>query len=229
MIDICTPIYLHAPMIRKCSAYAPVICEKPVALSVREAESLLDIQQKVGIVYQFRLNPKVIALKRDIEKGVYGDIKLIQMNYFRWRGQDYYRKWEHDKFKAGGGVGFNVCIHYFDLLQWIFGYPLTSYGHATTSKFGLSVEDNMVASFTFPTGAIASLSLSTHVKPPKHFEFSIYGTKGHKTIQLRHNEYHKKYFQNFLEGEYVDIREALKSLRMVHEIYNCSYPNRTKC
>jgi len=145
---------------------------------------------------------------------------MVTANYFRWRGLDYYKKWEDDKFKAGGGVLFNVCIHYVDLLQWMFGYPTSVKGYMSTSKMGLDIEDNLLALLKFPTGILGSINFSTHVNPPKHFELSVYGTKGHKTIQMRSNEYHNIYFKEFIEnGNYVKPYEAYKSFKIVTDIY----------
>lgn len=220
LVDICTPIYLHADMIKIANAFKlPVICEKPIGINLKEADEIIKLEGKIGIIYQFRYNPKVLQFKKEIKEGKFGEIKLVTVQYYRWRGMEYYQKWEHDKARAGGGVVLNVCIHYLDLLQWIFGYPVKIEGMTTTSKVGIDVEDNAVAIMKFPTGAIGSVILSTHVNPPKHFELSVYGTKGHKTIQLRQNEYHKENFEAFLKGkDYVDPIEAKKSLEMALEI-----------
>jgi UDP-N-acetyl-2-amino-2-deoxyglucuronate dehydrogenase len=221
IIDICTPIYLHPIMIKESIKYASVICEKPLGINIEEAKEITRIAGKVCIVYQFRFNPKILKLKREIQEGKYGEIKMVTANYFRWRGEEYYKKWEADKFKAGGGVLLNVCIHYVDLLQWMFGYPTKVCGTMTTAKTRLDVEDCVSMSLKFPTGAIGTLNLSTHVNPPKHFELSVYGTKGHTTIQLRQNEYHYDNFKAFLEGhDYVTPMEAMKSLQICEDFYN---------
>lgn len=220
LIDICTPIYLHADMVKQAIDYKyPVICEKPIGINPHEAKEVSKLKGKIGIIYQFRYNPKMIKLKKEIEEGKYGEIKLVTAQYYRWRGWDYYKGWEKDYKRAGGGTVMNVTIHYLDLMQWIFGYPKIIHGLTTTAKPGLDIEDNAVAIMKFPNGALGSYIVSTHVNPPKHFEFSIYGTKGHKTVQLRENEYHKRNFEEFLkDGEYVRPLEASKSLQIAYEI-----------
>jgi UDP-N-acetyl-2-amino-2-deoxyglucuronate dehydrogenase len=225
IVDICTPIYLHAQMIDYCVKLGyPVICEKPMAINEWDAWDLTKLDGKIGIVYQFRYNPKIIKLRKELKEQKYGEIKMVTANYFRWRGEEYYKKWEADKMKAGGGVLFNVCIHYVDLLQWLFGYPTEVKGMMTTTKQGLDVEDNLAAIMRFPNGGIGTLNLSTHVEPPKHFELSVYGTKGNTTIQLRENEYHYRFFEEFIkDGDYVKPIEAYKSYRIIQDIYaNCS-------
>jgi predicted dehydrogenase len=225
LIDICTPVYLHAEMIKAASYMnVPILCEKPLAINVKEAKDVLKLPNKIGIIYQFRFNPKVLKLKREVEEGKFGDIKLVTANYYRFRGPEYYQKWEADKFKAGGGVLLNVCIHYIDLFQWIFGYPTEVKGMVNTSRSPLDVENNAIVMMRFPTGAIGNLVLSTTVNPPKHFEFSVYGTKGNKTIQLRQNEYHKNNFEAFLNDKnYLRPLDALKSLQICEDVYSDSF------
>lgn len=223
LVDICTPVYLHAEMVKYCvSLGLPVICEKPMAVLESDAIELTKLGGKIGFVYQFRYNPKIVKLRKELKEGKYGEIKMVTANYFRWRGPEYYQKWEHDKMKSGGGVLLNVCIHYVDLMQWLFGYPTEVKGMMTTTK-RIDVEDNITAMMKFPNGGIGSLNLSTHVNPPKHFELSVYGTEGHVTIQLRQNEYHYRFFEEFLKnGEYVTPIEAYKSFRIVNDIYDNS-------
>src|SRR5258706_2885574 len=116
IIDICTPIYLHAEMIKFASELAvPILCEKPVAINIKEAQEVIHLPGKIGIIYQFRFNPKILKLQQEIKEGKYGEVKLVTANYYRWRGPEYYQKWESDIFKAGGGVLLNICIHYIDL------------------------------------------------------------------------------------------------------------------
>jgi len=221
IVDICTPNYLHYEMIKYANRLKyNVICEKPLCITEDQAKELLKLKGKIGIVYQFRYNPKIIKLKRDIEKGVYGDIKMVVANYFRWRDDNYYKKWEGNIFKSGGGVLFNVCIHYLDLLQWIFGYPTDVKGFEASAKGYLGIEDYVCAVLKFPNNVIGSINLTTHANPPKHFELSIFGTQGSKTIQLRHNEYHYRFFEEFIkDGDYVNIFEAYKSFRIAKDIY----------
>jgi predicted dehydrogenase len=223
IIDICTPIYLHPKMITVSMQYSDVICEKPVATNLDIATKVVDFaehyRKKVGIIYQFRYNPKVLRLKREIADGKYGEIKLVTSHYYRYRDLEYYGEWEGDVFKAGGGVVFNVTIHYLDLMQWIFGYPTEIRGLKTLAKQGMDIEDTACAIMRFPNGAIGNYVATTHADPPKHYEMSVYGTKGHTTIQLRQNEYHKQNFEAFINNkDYVTPMEAVKSLRMALEI-----------
>ncbi len=224
IIDICTPIYLHPQMIVGALRYSDVICEKPIAPNWEiGVATVYQIQEqakhRVGIIHQFRYNPKIIKLREELEKGKYGEIKLVTSHYYRWRDPQYYGKWEGSAMTAGGGVVLNVTIHYLDLLQWLFGYPTIIKGVKTTAKGLIDVEDTACAVMKFPCGAIGNYIATTHCNPPKHYELSIYGTKRHTKILLKENEYHKENFEAFINNkDYVTPMESLKSLRMAMEV-----------
>lgn len=220
--DICTPIYLHTNHIKKAVKLGKVICEKPLAPSVKEAKEVIEWLKDypdICIIYQFRFNPVFLQLKKEIEEGKYGDIKLITVTYFRYKGGDYFKGWRKSKTEAGGGVLLNVTIHYLDLLQYLFGYPTEIKGMTANLK-PMDVEDIAIGILRFPQGAVASITLCSDVKEQKHMEMSVYGTKGSQTIQMRENEYHANNFQAFLNGEnFVTPTEALKSLMIVEKMY----------
>lgn len=225
LYDICTPIYLHAHMIRQAVLSGKlVLCEKPLALNMDEGmrlvEDLKNYDARVGIIYQFRFNPKILQLKKELEEGKYGEIKLVTVTYFRWKTGEYFKGWRASQTEAGGGVVLNVTIHYLDLMQWLFGFPTNIHGNITTMTPGIDVEDTCTATMRFPNGAVGSYVVSSHVDPQYHMEMGVYGTKGHTRIELKENEYHAENFQSFLDGkDYVTPTEALKSLKMVERIY----------
>lgn len=224
IIDICTPIYLHPEMIlESLKTDKDILCEKPVAPTLEEAEMVMQAveyaRKKVGIIYQFRFNPLFVDMKKKIKEGYFGKILMVTVDYFRWRDWDYYKDWEGNKEKAGGGVVSNICIHYFDMLQNLFGMPTEVFGLTQTSKYGIEIEDNAVAILKFPSGALGSVRMSSDIKKPLHCKFTIMGQRNRKTYYLKQNEYHKDYFEAFLKGEPpVDVREAIKSLKISLEI-----------
>ena len=222
IIDIATPIWLHPVMIRESiKAGKDVICEKPLANNLKDAYEIIELskftKKKIGIVFQCRYNRKFLALKKEIEDGVYGQIKMAVFQYFRNKDDEHFKKrpWRKSINEAGGFAALNIVIHHIDQLQWMFGFPCQTYGVVAPHQVGYDVEDTFIGTFKFPTGTIGAMICSTRANPPKHTELSIYGTKGHKTIQMRENEYHKDNFKAFIEGKgYVTPVEAVKSLRL---------------
>lgn len=222
IVDIATPIWLHTAMIKEAvRSGADVICEKPLAPTLREAQQIVELskrtRRKIGIIYQCRFNPKYQKLKRDVEAGKYGEIQMIVYEYFRDKNDTHFAKrpWRKSMTEAGGFGALNIVIHHIDQIQHLMGYPKEVYGVSKTSKIGYDVEDYVIGMFKFPTGAIGTLICSTRANPPKHSKMTVYGTKGYKTIEMRENEYHAENFHAFIAGKgYVTPIEALKSLRL---------------
>lgn len=125
-VHICTPHYLHFPMIKKAlAAGKQVVTEKPITMTRVEYEELLTLDgaDKVCCVLQNRLNPCVQEMKRIAQSGELGSVITARglltwnkdMGYYghdAWRG-----KWATE----GGGVLINQAIHTLDLFLYITG------------------------------------------------------------------------------------------------------------
>src|SRR3954470_15821310 len=96
VVCICTPNGLHAQhSIKALEAGFHVLCEKPMATSVDDAQKMINAADKAGkklfITKQNRFNPPVAAVKAVIDNGVLGKVFSIQLNCFWNRNADYYR------------------------------------------------------------------------------------------------------------------------------------------
>ena len=126
-VSICSPNYLHDSHIRlalrnKCD----VICEKPLVINYDHLLSLKEIEKETGKkvynILQLRHHPTIIKLKETIDSDKIYDVEL---KYVTPRGSWYDFSWKGDIDKSGG-VLFNIGIHFFDMLIWLFGKPLKS-------------------------------------------------------------------------------------------------------
>jgi UDP-N-acetyl-2-amino-2-deoxyglucuronate dehydrogenase len=128
-VSICSPNYLHDAHIRFAFRIdADAICEKPVVLNPWNIEALQEIEKERGrkafVILQLRQHPVIMALKHKVDsepdKGKYD----IDLTYITSRGQWYLVSWKGDAEKSGG-IATNIGIHFFDMLEWIFG-PIES-------------------------------------------------------------------------------------------------------
>lgn len=124
-VSICTPNYLHDAHIRfALRVGADAICEKPVVLNPWNVDALQEIeaenQKKVHTILQLRLHPEVIKLKQKIDTMNSTQKADIDLTYITSRGNWYLISWKGDVAKSGG-IATNIGIHFFDLLNWIFG------------------------------------------------------------------------------------------------------------
>jgi UDP-N-acetyl-2-amino-2-deoxyglucuronate dehydrogenase len=127
-----------------------VVSEKPMALSLAQADSLMRACEAAGVqlfvVKQNRLNPPIQLVKRAIDKERFGRIYLANVTV-RWqRPQEYYDAepwrgtWEFD-----GGAMMNQASHYVDLIQWLVGPVESVMAKTATQARRIEAEDSGIA------------------------------------------------------------------------------------
>lgn len=184
IISICTPSGFHKEhTIKVLKNKINVICEKPMALNYLDGVKMVKNAKKnnvnLYIVKQNRFNPTLIELKKHVDQKKFGKIRLVTVNVFWNRDQNYYNqaKWRGTK-KLDGGAIMNQASHYVDLICWLFG------GFKQLMAFKskirqIQTEDTAVINFKLKKDIIGSLNV-TMCTPNKNFEGSItiIGEKG---------------------------------------------------
>ena len=161
-----------------------VIIEKPTFMTIDQLEIAYEEASKVGVyifpVFQNRYNKAVIRVKKSIDNGELGDIRIVNVRV-RWcRPQRYYdmSPWR-GTFSHDGGALTNQGIHHVDLLRFLAGDVEKVNATMETLGADIEVEDSVVATFSYSNGSIGSLEVSTAARPDD-FEasLSIVGSKG---------------------------------------------------
>jgi UDP-N-acetyl-2-amino-2-deoxyglucuronate dehydrogenase len=124
-VSICSPNFLHDAHIRlalRVGAHA--LCEKPLVLNPWNCDFLQDLEreygQRVYTVLQLRLHPSLIAVRERLLSAP-GDRKHeVVLTYVTARGPWYLYSWKGNA-QQSGGLPTNIGIHFFDMLQWMFG------------------------------------------------------------------------------------------------------------
>jgi UDP-N-acetyl-2-amino-2-deoxyglucuronate dehydrogenase len=184
-VTVATPSGLHpAHGIAAARAGRHVICEKPMATSLRGADDLVqacdDHRVQLFVVKQNRLNPPIQLLKRAIDKGRFGRIYVANTTVWWTRPQEYYDQapwrgtWEFD-----GGAILNQASHYVDLMQWLVGPVDSVMAHTATLARRIEAEDTGIAVLKFRSGALGAIQV-TMLTWPRNLEGSItiLGEKG---------------------------------------------------
>ncbi len=105
---------------------ANVIVEKPIALSLDEADEMIAVSKETGkmlcVNHQLRFGQTVRALKAEVDSGHFGKLYYGTVQVRRNRNKAYFDagKWRGTWAQDGGAL-MNQCIHYTDLLQWFMG------------------------------------------------------------------------------------------------------------
>jgi len=135
LVDICTPGDTHAEIaIAALQAGKHVLCEKPLANSVAEAESMAVAAEQAaarGVFamcgYSYRRTPALALAKRLVEQGRLGVIRQVRAQYLQdWLSDENGpMTWRLDKSKAGSGALGDIGAHIIDAAQWIVGQEIT--------------------------------------------------------------------------------------------------------
>ena len=184
-VALCTPSGLHPKHgILAARAGKHVICEKPMAITLEDADALVRECDAAGVqlfvVKQNRLNPSIQLLKRAVDRGRFGRIYLANTTV-RWtRPQDYYDQapWR-GTWALDGGAIMNQASHYVDLIQWLVGPVESVMAKTATLARQIEAEDTGVAVLKFRSGALGIIEV-TMLTYPRNLEGSItiLGEKG---------------------------------------------------
>jgi len=177
-VNICTPSGLHAQHSIMClNAGKNVLCEKPMALTVKDAVNMRKAAEKNGkmlyVVKQNRYNPPVKLVKQLIDEKKFGRPILAVVNMFWNRNDDYYKSdpWR-GTLKLDGGTIYTQASHFVDLLLMFLGKPKSVYALIGTKNHNIEIEDTGVITVHFENGAYGTMNYTT-CATKKNFEGSI--------------------------------------------------------
>lgn len=161
-----------------------VIMEKPTFMRPEQLVEAYATADSLGLklfpVFQNRYNRAVERVKRAIDSGELGEIRIMSVRT-RWcRPQRYYdlATWR-GTFSHDGGALTNQGIHHVDLLRYLGGEVEKVNATMRTLGANIEVEDTVVATFTYAKGAVGNLEVTTAARPAD-FEasLSIVGSEG---------------------------------------------------
>ncbi len=135
LVDICTPGDTHAEIaVAALAAGKHVLCEKPLANSVAEAEQMstaADAAAERGVLsmcgFTYRRVPALAFARRLVAEGRLGEIRHVRAQYLQdWLADaDAPYTWRLDKSSAGSGALGDIGAHIIDATQWITGQAIT--------------------------------------------------------------------------------------------------------
>ena len=187
LVAIATESGKHASIALDCvAAGCNLIIEKPIALSIADADAIIAAAKEKGVVvsanHQNRFNKAIQKIRDACNKGRFGRL-FYATAHIRWnRGWEYYSraKWRGTWAQDGGAL-MNQCIHNIDLLRWMMGDEIDEV-FAYTDQLNhdyMEAEDLGIALVRFKNGAYGIIEGTTDVYP-KNLEETLYifGEKG---------------------------------------------------
>jgi len=188
VVHVCTPNHLHRAMAQAAlQAGKHVICEKPLATTLQDAQALAALAAATGLVatvpFVYRYHPVVREARARIAQGDLGPLRLIHGSYLQdWLLDPASNNWRVDPALGGASRVFaDIGSHWCDLVEWVGGErfvevsaafatviaergALTGQSFTTPAEGGpmqaVSSEDVAAAMFKTGAGTLASLTVS---------------------------------------------------------------------
>ncbi|WP_019517606.1 Gfo/Idh/MocA family protein [Sphingomonas sp. Mn802worker] len=134
LVYVATPNDAHGAPVTACAAAGvPVLCEKPIAATVAQAEGMAASLGATlyGTAFDQRHHPAHVALAEAIAAGDIGRPVAVRIVYACWVDPAWtpdggeHDNWRADPVRAGGGAVIDLALHGLDLSERLLGEPLT--------------------------------------------------------------------------------------------------------
>jgi len=209
LVSCAAPGNLHKEIVVEAARYGKhILCEKPLALNVKQAEAMLAAAQKNKVVHMvchnYRRVPAIALARRMIGEGALGEVHHFRARYAQdWLvDPEYPLKWRLEKNVSGSGAHGDINVHIIDLARYLVGEfkevcglmhtftkerPLPGAGgkglgqaaKAVEKKGKVTVDDAALFIGRFANGALASLEATRCAAGRKnHLTLEINGAKG---------------------------------------------------
>lgn len=169
----------HKDLVLKAAAAGKhILCEKPIATTVADAETMIAACKKAGVqlmtAFPVRYSPPAIRAKQAIEAGRIGEVLAIKgANRGKMPGG-----WFTDKAMAGGGAVMDHTVHVVDLIRWFLNKEIVSvYAEIGTRFHEIPIDDCGMLTMELEGGVFATLDPSWS-RPP------VYPTWGDVTLEI---------------------------------------------
>jgi predicted dehydrogenase len=197
-VDICTPEFLHAEQVEAAAdAGVHIICEKPMASSIAEADRMITATDRAGvflmIAHSRRFTGRYRQIRAAIDRGDIGEVRYFRENERRPRamydglglGTGYWnpeqgRPWL-TMAQYSQGAALTNAVHETDLARWFVGQePISVYAEARITESGAEVPDMISYTVEFANGAVGASEIVNQL--PRGYPYfhmtEVIGTQG---------------------------------------------------
>jgi predicted dehydrogenase len=180
------PNHLHAQWaIAAAQAGKHVLCEKPLAMTAAEAQTIVDAGRAAGVVimeaFMYRQHPSWVAARELIGAGRIGRLTAVD-SWFSYYLEDPTNI--RNIREVGGGALYDIGCYTVNLSRMLFGAEPDTVASTIIRDPASGVDTLISALLAFP-GGVATFTCSTRVEPDQRV--SIYGTTGRIEIEIPFN------------------------------------------
>ena len=179
-VYVATPNHLHRPLVEAAArAGKHVLCEKPMATTLADAEAMVAACREAGVRYATAFDQRFQArhrrLRALVAEGRLGTVTAARVHYACWMPGDWspvageaHDNWRVDPARAGGGAFIDLAPHGLDLTQVLLGEPLAEVACLFQRRvFDYPVDDGAALVGRFESGALLTMNVAYNC--PDHF------------------------------------------------------------
>jgi 1,5-anhydro-D-fructose reductase (1,5-anhydro-D-mannitol-forming) len=188
-VYIATPNSLHADhAVMAATAGKHVICEKPMATTVRDAERMIEACERnkvrLGVMFQNRFHPAHLEARRHIQAGALGEVDLASAQLCRgYQRGGHWSGWRVTPEMTGSGAIVAQAVHPIDLLRHLMDSEVVEVQAMTDEAPPVRpVEEMAYCLLRFANGAHASVIAGT-LMPRHDNDVLFYGSKAKITCK----------------------------------------------
>jgi predicted dehydrogenase len=195
LVDICTPGDSHAEIaVAALEAGKHVLCEKPLANTVSEAEAMVAAAESAAargvhsmVGFNYRRVPALALARALVAEGRLGTIRHVRAAYLQdWIvDPEFPLVWRLQKDRAGSGALGDIGAHVVDLARYLVGEVESVAAQVATFWPGREVDDAVESAVRFADGAVGTISATRFATGHKNaFVWEINGSKGSLAFDL---------------------------------------------
>lgn len=232
-VSVASPNFLHFAHIQwALRSGAQVICEKPLVIDPSHIDTLARVERESGqsiySVLQLRHHPVVQNLRKGLAGLPSGKKVDVDLMYVTSRGQWYQQSWKA-RDQESGGILFNIGIHFFDMLHFVFGDLLNDEVHLRSEARSAGYLEYQFANVRW------FLSLDAADLPREAREA---GSRTHRAIIVDgvaqefsegFTDLHASVYQAVMAGRGDGLNQARHAIEVVHGIKTASVVSPTSC
>ena len=225
VVHLCLPHYLHPSMaIAAMEAGIHVLTEKPIAITLQDADRMIAVQAKtgvkLGVIFQTRYTKSVEKLKEMICRGDFGKILTARSSLTWNRPRDYYagNDWKGTWEKEGGGVLIDQAIHSIDRVRYLLGSDVEWIQGSIHNYYHdfVRVEDCADAAVMFQNGCLYNLYACNLYAADSPITIELLGEKGRCGLIQDMGFYE-------LDGCYTEIRNTYETTSVGPDYWGSSH------
>lgn len=187
-IIVATPPNLHEPIsVLAMNTGKHVLCEKPLARTLDECKTMIQVSQKTGKVlkcgFNHRHHPAMLEAKKLADEGKIGKLLFARCRYGITGEPGREKEWRADPKIASGGHLMEQGIHAVDLSRWFLGDFTEVAGFRETQYWPMGeLEDNAFMMMRGKNGVMSSIHTSL-LQWKNLFSFEIFGEEGYLEVE----------------------------------------------